>query len=151
MEHTSPTTPQQWAEQFLVERDPVRWTASEGLPRSLTPAGLFTQTSRSGLEVVIVTAASRPSAAEMRKAHKARRAGRASPVLIAALYRSPAGVRAVNLVAPAGDAPPVFADMDPAQVERIARLALDEPTRPRRSPVLDLRATGDELAAAGTA
>ena len=106
----------------------MRWTTPEGLPRSLTPAGLFAQASWSGLEVVLVTAASRPSAAEMRKAHKARRAGRASPVLIAALYRSPAGVR-VSICGPAGDAPPVFADMDPAQVERIARLALDEPTR----------------------
>ena len=124
----SPATPQQWAEQFLDVRDPVRWTAPEGLPRSLTPAGLFTQTTRSGLEVVLVTAANRPSAAEMRKAHKARRAGRASPVLLTALYRSRDGVR-VSICGPAGDAPPVFTEMDPAQVERIARLALDEPTR----------------------
>ena len=63
----------------------------------------------------------------MRKAHKARRAGRASPVLMVALYPSPAGVRA-SVCGPAGDAPPVFADMDPPHVERIADLALAEPT-----------------------
>lgn len=124
----SPTTPQQWADQFLVERDPVRWSAPEGLPRGLAPAGLFTQTTRSGLEVALVTASSRPSAAEMRKAHKARRAGRASPVLLVALYGTRAGVR-VSMCGPAGDAPPVFTDMDARQIERIARLALDEPTR----------------------
>ena len=73
--HTgSPVTPKQWADQFLGERNPVRWTAPEGLPRSLTPAGLFAQATRSGLEVVLVTAANRPSAAEMRTAHKVRRA-----------------------------------------------------------------------------
>ena len=105
----------------------MRWTAPEGLPRSLSPAGLFTQPTRSGLELVLATAAARPSAADMRKAHKARRAGRASPVLVAALYPSPAGV-SVSICGPAGDAPSVFADMDPAHVERIARLALDEPT-----------------------
>ena len=48
-------------------------------------------------------------------------------MLVAALYPSPNGV-SVSICGPAGDAPSVFADMDPAHVERIARLALDEPT-----------------------
>ena len=51
----------------------------------------------------------------MRKAHKARRAGRASPVLVAALYPSAAGVR-VSICGPAGDAPAVF---DPANPQTI--------------------------------
>ena len=120
---THAASPQQWAEQFLLERDPVRWTAPEGLPSSLSPAGLFTQPTRSGLDVVLAAADGRPSAADMCKGHKARRARRASPVLIAALYPSANGV-SVSICGPVGYAPSVFADMDPAHVERIARLAL---------------------------
>jgi len=128
LQHPPPeASPQQWAEQFLDDRDPLRWTALEGLPRTLTPAGLFTQPTRSGLEVVLAVTTSRPSAAVMRKAQRARRARRASPVLMVALYPSPGGVR-VSVCGPAGDAPPVFADMDLPHVERIADLALAEPT-----------------------
>ena len=63
----------------------------------------------------------------MRTAHKTRRAGRASPVLIAVPHPAADGIK-VSICGPAGDAPPVFADLDPAHVERICRLALNEPT-----------------------
>ena len=48
-------------------------------------------------------------------------------MLIAALYPGAEDTR-VSLCGPAGDAPPVWHDLDPARVERITGLALDEPT-----------------------
>ena len=68
-------------DEFLIERDPVRWSAPEGFPASLQPAGLFAQDTPSGLEVVLVETARRPNAPVMRRAWSKRRAGRASPVL----------------------------------------------------------------------
>ena len=120
-------SPQEWAGSFLAERDPSHWSAPTGLPKGLNLSGLFAQKARSGLEVALVTAAAQPSTPEMRRVHKARRSGRASPVLIAALYPGAEDTR-VSLCGPAGDAPPVWHDLDPARVERITGLALDEPT-----------------------
>ena len=50
------------ADEFLIERDPVRWSAPEGFPGSLRPAGLFAQDTPGGLEVVLVETARRPNA-----------------------------------------------------------------------------------------
>lgn len=115
------------AGQFLDKRDPLRWTTPEGLPRTLTPAGPLAQPTRSGLDVALGAALSRPSAAVMRNSHKAWRAGLARPVLMVALPPSPIAVRA-SICRPAGDAPPMFASTDPPHVERIADLSLAEPT-----------------------
>ena len=115
------------ADEFLIDRDPVRWSAPEGFPTSLRPAGLFAQDVPSGLEVVLVETARRPNAPMMRRAWSKRRAGRASPVLLVAFYPSSDGGR-VSLCGPSGEQPVVRHDLDVSQVERLAVVALGEPT-----------------------
>ena len=114
-------------EEFLIERDPVRWSVPEGFPGSLRPAGLFTQDAPSGLEVVLAETAGKPTAAKLRQAWSRRRAGRASPVLLLAFYPSSDGGR-VSLCGPTGEQPVVHHSLDVSQVERLAAVALGEPT-----------------------
>ena len=113
-------------DEFLIERDPVRWSAPEGFPKSLRPAGLFAQDVPGGLEVVLVEADGKPNAVTMRGAWSRRRAGRASPVLLVAFYPSSDGGR-VSLCGPSGEQPVVRHDLDVSQVERLAAVALGEP------------------------
>ena len=114
------------ADEFLIERDPVRWSAPEGFPGSLRPEGLFAQDTPSGLEVVLVESAVRPRAPVLRQAWSKRRAGRASPVLLVVFYPSSDGGR-VSLCGPSGEQPVVRHDLDVSQVERLAAVALGEP------------------------
>ena len=112
---------------FLIDREPITWLAPEGFPASLAPAGLFTQDAPSGLEVLLATAARRPTAADLRGAWSKRRRGRASPVLVVAVYSSAEGTRA-SLCGPAGDQPMVQHGVEMSQAERLARVALAEPS-----------------------
>ena len=70
--------------------------------------------------------ARRPNAPVMRRAWSKRRAGRASPVLLVAFYRSSDGGR-MSLCGPSGEQPVVRHDLDVSQVERLAAVALGEP------------------------
>ena len=108
---------------FLIEREPIIWSAPEGFPPSLVPDGLFTQDAPSGLEVVLTTARHRPTAADLRRAWSKRRGGRASPVLLVAAYPGAEGTR-VSLCGPAGDQPMVQHDIEVSQAERLAEVAL---------------------------
>ena len=112
---------------FLIEREPITWTAPEGFPASLVPAGLFTQDAPSGLEVLLATASRRPTAVDLRRAWSKRRAGRVSPVLLVAAYPTAEG-RRVSLCGPAGDQPMVQHDAEMSQAERLAEVALSEPS-----------------------
>ena len=112
---------------FLAERDPITWSAPDGFPASLTPAGLFTQNAANGLEVVLVTAVQRPNAATMRQAWTKRRAGRASPVLLVAFYPTGEGQR-VSLCGPVGELVSVRHGVEVSQTERVAAAALEEPS-----------------------
>ena len=112
---------------FLIEREPITWSAPEGFPASLVPAGLFAQDSPSGLEVLLATATRRPTAADLRRAWSKRRGGRASPVLLVAAYPSDTG-HLVSLCGPAGDQPMVHHDVEASQAERLAEVALREPS-----------------------
>lgn len=112
---------------FLIEREPITWSAPEGFPVSLEPAGLFAQDSPSGLEVLLATATRRPTAADLRRAWSKRRGGRASPVLLVAAYTTDTG-RRVSLCGPAGDQPMVQHDVEVSQAERLAEVALNEPS-----------------------
>ena len=114
--------------EFLSERDPVTWVASEGFPPSLRPAGLFAQGAPHGLEVVLARAARRPSATDLRTAWAKRRAGRVSPVLLVAVYPAHGGWRTA-LCGPVGEQPAVHPDVELSQAERLAGVALDEPNR----------------------
>ena len=113
-------------DEFLIERDPVRWLPPEGFPTSLRPSGLFAQNAPNGLEVVLVEAANKPIATVLRRAWSKRRAGRATPVLLAGFYPTPDGV-GVSLCGPTGKQPMVHHGLDVSQVERLAAVALGEP------------------------
>ena len=114
--------------EFLSERDPVTWMASEGFPSSLRPAGLFAQEAPHGLEVVVARAGRRPATADLRQAWAKRRAGRVSPVLLVAVYPDH-GEWKTSLCGPVGDQPAVHHGIDVSQAERLAAVALDEPNR----------------------
>jgi hypothetical protein len=107
---------------FLGERTPRPLT----LPHrsELTPRALFIGQGQNALEVAIVDAPEEPSGGTLQAAWKARRGGRASPVLLVALYGEHAA-----LCGPAGDDPPVRTGLDRGQAERLCRAALDQPDR----------------------
>ena len=114
--------------EFLAERDFIGWSAPEGFPASLAPAGLFTQDAPNGLEVALAESPRKPTAPDLRRAWSKRRAGRASPVLVVARYPTAEGER-VSLCGPAGDQPIVQHGVEVSQAERLAGVALDEPNR----------------------
>jgi len=113
-------------DEFLIKRDPVRWSVPEGFPASLRQAGLFAQDAPSGLEVILVETRRRPTAPVMRRAWSKRRAGRASPVLVLAFYPTSDGAR-ISLCGPSGEQPVVRHDLEVSEVERLAAVALGEP------------------------
>ena len=114
--------------EFLGERDFIGWSAPDGFPASLDPAGLFTQDTPNGLEVALAESRRKPTAPDLRRAWAKRRGGRASPVLVVARYPTPEGER-VSLCGPAGDPPMVQHGVEVSQAERLAGVALDEPNR----------------------
>jgi hypothetical protein len=109
------------AETFLSERVPRPLT----LPRQagLEPKALFIGQGQNALEVAVVAAAMKPAAGALQAAWKARRGGRASPVLLVALNGSEAA-----LCGPAGEDPPVRS-LNRGQAERLCRAALEQPDR----------------------
>ena len=114
--------------EFLSERDFIGWSAPEGFPALLDPAGLFTQDAPHGLEVALAESPRKPTAPDLRRAWAKRRAGRVSPVLVVARYPTTEGER-VSLCGPAGDPPIVQHGVEVSQAERLAGVALDEPNR----------------------
>ena len=108
-------------------REPITWVAPSGFPSTLVPAGVFVQDAPSGLEVTLVHARRKPSAADLRDGWSKRRAGRASPVLLVVFYPTTEGER-VSLCGPVGDPPLVHHDLEVSQVERLAEVALGEPS-----------------------
>jgi hypothetical protein len=115
-----------WTDDFLIDLDPGRWSAPEGFPKSMTPAGFFTQAGANGLEVVLASSTGKPTVADLRKGWDARRAKRASPVLLIVGY--PGGSSTcVATCGPVGEQPPVHQDLGVSQAERLAATALDEP------------------------
>src|SRR5258705_10956561 len=80
----------------------------------LRPTALVLGKGSNALEVAVADSAAKPSAAALRAAWKARLAGRATPLLLVALYSGKAAV-----CGPAGDHPTVLLDSNPGRVERI--------------------------------
>ena len=94
-------------------------------PRSPFRAlGLHLGQGASALEVLVATAESAPAATALRSAWKTRHAGRAAPVLFVVLYPD-----AAALCGPAGEDAPAHVGLDPGQVARICREALEQPDR----------------------
>jgi hypothetical protein len=109
------------AEAFLSERVARPLT----LPRQsgFEPKALFVGQGQNALEVAVVAAAMKPAAGALQAAWKARRGGRASPVLLVAVNGSEA-----MLCGPAGEDPPVR-PLNRGQAERLCRAALEQPDR----------------------
>lgn len=95
-----------------------------GDARAFRPIGLALGKGAQPVEVAVIEAGHRPSLSGLRALWKARLKGRATPLLMVALYDAHAAI-----CGPAGDQPPAFADLDPELVERICRAALEEPDR----------------------
>ncbi|MDE0134365.1 MAG: hypothetical protein OXM54_05935 [Acidimicrobiaceae bacterium] len=115
---------------FLIDRDPQTWSASSGHPASLVPSHLFVQTVPGGLEIAVVTASRKPTVGDLRTAWTTRRQRRATPVLLVAFYPSPEapGGERVALCGPVGEQPVVHLDVEISQAERLAEVALREPS-----------------------
>jgi hypothetical protein len=107
---------------FLPERTPRPLTPPG--QSSLRPLALHIGQGQNAIEVGVVEAPSRPTVATLQTAWKARRAGRASPLLLAALYEDKAAI-----CGPSGEDPPVRFDLDVGQAERLCRAALEQPDR----------------------
>ena len=105
---------------FLAERLPRPWEAGHGFHAE----GLFLGHGQHAIEVAVAKSVAMPSRAALRDNWKARRDGRAAPVLLVILH--PGGAA---LCGPSGEDPPVYPEMDPGQVERLCREVLDRPDR----------------------
>jgi hypothetical protein len=110
------------ASHFLAERTsrPITLPKQDGL----VPKALFLGQGQNALEVAVIEALAMPSAGALQAVWKARRDGRASPLLVVALN----GVEAA-LCGPTGEAPPVRFGVNREQAERLCRAALDQPNR----------------------
>jgi hypothetical protein len=107
---------------FLSDRLPRPLTLAAG--SGLSPSALHIGHGQNAFEVAVLTASGKPTASALQTAWKTRRGGRASPVLLIALYSDKAA-----LCGPSGEDPPVRHDIDQGQVERLCRAALDQPDR----------------------
>src|SRR5579885_184191 len=92
--------------------------------RAFRPVGLALGKGAQAVEVAVLAADRRPSVSDLRALWKARLKGRATPLLVVALYDGDAAI-----CGPAGDQPPAYTELDPDLVERICRAALEEPDR----------------------
>lgn len=106
---------------FLPDRQPRPLKLAQ---TGLAPHALHLGQGQNALEVVVVTAATKPQASLLQAACKGRRGGRASPVLLVALYEGRAA-----LCGPVGENPPVRYDIDLGQAERLCATLLDQPDR----------------------
>jgi hypothetical protein len=93
-------------------------------PAGLAPLALHIGQGPNAFEVIVLAAIGEPAAGALQAAWKARRGGRASPVLLVAVDGDKAA-----LCGPAGESPPVRFDIDRGQAERLCRAALDRPDR----------------------
>ncbi len=80
------------------------------------PAGLFVGTGANAIEVAVAQSSSAPTRMALLDCWKARRGGRAAPVLLIVLHRGGAA-----LCGASGEAPPVYPKTDAGQLERLCR------------------------------
>lgn len=95
---------------------------------SLKPVGLALGNGPSALEVAVLESPQQPTHTALKEAWKARHGGRATPVLVVALYQAGNQQKAA-LCGPQGDDPPVIIDLDIGQIERVCLTALSESDR----------------------
>ena len=88
------------------------------------PVGLFLGNGQHAIEVAVARSGTVPNRMALLGSYKARRAGRAAPVLLVVIY--PGGAA---LCGASGEDPPVWQHMDIGQVERLCREVLEQPDR----------------------
>jgi hypothetical protein len=91
---------------------------------NLKSMGLALGNGASALEVLVASHHEVPASPILRSVWKARKGGRAAPVLVVVLYGDK-----VALCGPGGEDAPVRIGLDPGQVDRICREALEQPDR----------------------
>ncbi len=107
---------------FLSDLTPRPWRPESG--NALLPLGLFVGQGANAIEVVAAQASRSPNRNALLAAWRARRAGRASPVLLVVKHADGAA-----LCGATGVTPPVYLKLDVDQVERLCREALQQPDR----------------------
>lgn len=107
---------------FLEDLMPRPWTPEA--KHGFQAAGLFVGRGANAIEVAVARAGAAPTRAMLLDCWKARRAGRAAPVLLVVLHPDGAG-----LCGASGEEPPVYPRIDNGLVERLCREALDQPDR----------------------
>ena len=108
--------------EFLSDLASRVWAPVTG--HGFTPAGLFLGHGAHGLEVAVARSPHAPTRSAVLDCWKARKGGRAAPVLLVVLH--PGGAA---LCGAAGETPPVHPEMDVGQVERLCRETLAQPDR----------------------
>jgi hypothetical protein len=93
-------------------------------PAGYAARGLALGRGNPALEVVAFTTTAPPRADDLRQLWKARHAGRAAPVVVAAAHGSK-----VAVCGPLGDPPAFYSDLDIGQAERVLSEALSTPDR----------------------
>ena len=86
--------------------------------------GLFVGKGAHAIEIAAARSARPPTRVSLLEAWKARRSGRAAPVLLVVLHPEGAAMCGTT-----GEEPPVYPSVDEGQVERLARELLDQPDR----------------------
>ncbi|MCY4318297.1 MAG: hypothetical protein OXE76_03730 [Alphaproteobacteria bacterium] len=108
--------------EFLAEFMPRPWTPEA--KHGLQPVGLFLGNGQHAAEVAVARSIAVPSRMALLDSWKARRSGRAAPVLLVVLH--PGGAA---LCGASGEEPPTSLQLDAGQVERLCREILDQPDR----------------------
>lgn len=100
-----------------------------GSPPAFKPLGYYLgPEGATGLQVVLVESAGRPSTPAVRDLWKRRHGGTAVPLLLIVTYPHGGETKAA-ICGPTGDPPTLVFDLDPDTVERVAVAALGEPNR----------------------
>ncbi|MCY3821086.1 MAG: hypothetical protein OXH52_17315 [Gammaproteobacteria bacterium] len=107
---------------FLSDLTPRPWRPESS--NALRPLGLFVGRGSNAIEVVVAETSRIPNRNMLLSAWRARRGGRASPVLLVVRHTDGAA-----LCGATGVAPPVYLNLDADQVERLCREALMQPDR----------------------
>lgn len=107
---------------FLSDLRSLPWPL--GTKYDFHPIGLFIGEGSNAIEIAVVRSSKNPTRAALLEFWKARKAGRAAPVLLIVLCPE-----SVYLFGPTGDESPVYKAKDSKQIERFCREALDQPDR----------------------
>ena len=108
--------------EFLPELLPRPWSLDTKY--GARPIALYIGQGLNALEVAAAQTTRLPNRSALVNVWKARKAGRAAPLLLVVLYEGKAWI-----VGATGENPPVYEDMDVGQVERLCRAVLNQPDR----------------------